>query len=258
MIRVRGLVSGSVLLLPLPWACAPPFGSVDQNAKVTETILWRGTVGYIAPELRGPGSGPPIQPCDIWSMGATIAAVIPKEEQPKELQALLGRMCSSTPSERPTASEVLGDAYFTSSLFERRREDERTCNICFEARAAHSRADHESEARNRSVAAPRVKARTWSHVSGFAHLQVKMRSEGTSCGDAQGDGDAQGAPPASEHFVCKDCLEHYAQTELDNVLENDELLQARPRGSPSLPKDICSPQALCAPPRSPTIGRRSS
>jgi len=83
------------------------------------------TPGFAAPELLQTGAS---AATDIFALGATIAAVAPRTD---ERDSLLRRLQAPEPAARPSAEQVVQDAFF-APVFAWTREQRRACCICLE------------------------------------------------------------------------------------------------------------------------------
>lgn len=101
-------------------------GTRTSAARAHATMTQVGfTPGFAAPELLRTGAS---AASDIFALGATIAEVAPKSE---ERDSLLQRLQAVDPAARPSAQQVLQDAFF-APVFAWARDERRSCCICLE------------------------------------------------------------------------------------------------------------------------------
>ena len=68
----------------------------------------------------------------MYSLGKTIAQVVPAEQRSPSLDHLIGQLSAPTAAARPTAAQATSHAYF-AVLYQGTQEEERPCCVCNES-----------------------------------------------------------------------------------------------------------------------------
>lgn len=114
--------------------------SIDTATRLTvEHTCTRigGTLGFAAPELDHCG---PSAAADIFAFGATLDAVVCKQNRSHEFCSLVQQLMHENPGQRPSALEAAEHPYFVA-VWNWQREEMRTCVVCFEQHALRNGVD---------------------------------------------------------------------------------------------------------------------
>ena len=88
-----------------------------------------GTLGFLAPEVARGGAA--TYKSDMFALGQTFAAIVPRDQRPVDLSRLIDSLCAENAEARPSAEKAIEHAYF-QQLYTGRMEAEETCVICQE------------------------------------------------------------------------------------------------------------------------------